>query len=91
MAIGRAVGFELLRALRGARWMSPRRLYVGWVRWRLRPTHSAGAGIVGIWKEPHAGNGSHGLVQVRKERMTQGACAERYPGSTLVRVVYTKM
>ncbi len=53
--------------------------------------HTTGADVVGIWKEPHTWNDSDGLVRVcgRDERLTQEAFVERYPGGTLIRVMYT--
>ena len=52
-----------------------------------------GANVVGVWYEPQAWDARHtdGLVRVcgTDERLTQDAFAERYPGGTLIRVVYT--
>ncbi len=55
--------------------------------------HTAGADVVGVWFQPESWNPEHddGLVRVcgSDERLTQEAFAERYPGGTLVRVIYT--
>jgi hypothetical protein len=49
-----------------------------------------GAGVVGIWKEPHAWNDSNGLVRVcgTSDRVSLEEFTERYPNGTLVRVLY---
>ena len=57
-------------------------------------SHTAGAGVVGIWYEPQAWNAhehNNGLVRVcgTDEHLTTEAFAERYPNGTLIRVVYT--
>ncbi len=55
--------------------------------------HTAGADVVGIWWQPEEWNTEHndGLVRVcgTNERLTQEDFAERYPGGTLIRVIYT--
>ncbi len=55
---------------------------------------TAGADVVGIWYEPQDWNAhehNNGLVRVcgTDENLTQEAFAERYPGGTLIRVIYT--
>ncbi len=55
--------------------------------------HTASADVFGIWYQPESWNSEHndGLVRVggTDERLTEEAFAERYPGGTLVRVIYT--
>jgi hypothetical protein len=49
-----------------------------------------GAGVVGVWKEPHTWNGSAGLVRVcgMDEHVSLEEFTECYPNGTLVRVLY---